>query len=48
MDKHSYSKTTSDKCVFAKKFSCGDFIMHLLYVDDMLIVSHDVREAQHE
>ena len=38
---HDYSRTTSDHCVFFKKFSDGGFIILLLYVDDMLIVGHD-------
>nr|KYP59970.1 Retrovirus-related Pol polyprotein from transposon TNT 1-94 [Cajanus cajan] len=37
-----YKKTTSDHCVFVKKFSNDDFIILLLYVDDMLIVRKDV------
>ena len=38
MGEHGYNKTTSDHCVFVKKFSDEDFIILLLYVDDMLIV----------
>ena len=41
MVKHGYDRTTSDHCVFVKKFSDGEFIILLLYVDDMLIVGHD-------
>jgi len=33
-----YKKTSSDHCVFFQKFSDDDFIILLLYVDDMLIV----------
>ena len=33
-----YKKTSSDHCVFVLKFSNDDFIILLLYVDDMLIV----------
>jgi reverse transcriptase-like protein len=33
-----YKRTNSDHCVFVQKFSEDDFIMLLLYVDDMLIV----------
>ena len=33
-----YHKTTLDHCVFVIKFSNDDFIILLLYVDDMLIV----------
>ena len=35
-------KTTSDHCVFVRKFSNDDFIILLLYVDDMLIVGKNV------
>lgn len=34
-------KTTSDHCVFVQKFSDGDFIILLLYVNDMLIVGRN-------
>ncbi|KAL9254956.1 Retrovirus-related Pol polyprotein from transposon TNT 1-94-like protein [Drosera capensis] len=33
-----YMKTTSDHCVFVNKFSDGNFIILLLYVDDMFII----------
>lgn len=46
MEKHGYGKTTSDHCVFIKKFSDGDYIILLLYVDDMLIVGHDTKKIQ--
>ena len=39
MGEQGYKKTTSDHCVFVQKFSNDDFIILLLYVDDMLIVS---------
>ena len=35
---HVYKKTSSDHCVFVQKFTDNDFIILLLYVDDMLIV----------
>jgi hypothetical protein len=38
MEEQGYKKTTSDHCVFVQKFPDGDFIILLLYVDDMLIV----------
>ncbi|KAL9256813.1 Retrovirus-related Pol polyprotein from transposon TNT 1-94-like protein [Drosera capensis] len=37
-----YRKTTSNHCVFVNKFSDGNFIILLLYVDDMLIVGKDI------
>ena len=43
---HGYSRTTSDHYVFMKKFSDDDFIILLLYVDDMLIVGHDAKRIQ--
>ncbi|RVW66917.1 Retrovirus-related Pol polyprotein from transposon TNT 1-94 [Vitis vinifera] len=41
MIEHGYDRTTSDHCLFVKKFFDGEFIILLLYVDDMLIVGHD-------
>ena len=38
---HRYDKTSSDHCVFVKKFPNGNYIILLLYVEDMLIVGHD-------
>ncbi|CAL8081539.1 unnamed protein product [Prunus armeniaca] len=38
MIEHRYRRTTSDHCVFVKRFDDGEFIILLLYVDDMLIV----------
>jgi hypothetical protein len=38
MVQQGYKKTTSDHCIFVQKFSDNDFIILLLYVDDMLIV----------
>lgn len=35
---HGYQRTNSDHCVFVKRFDDGEFIILLLYVDDMLIV----------
>ncbi|KAG8478926.1 hypothetical protein CXB51_028925 [Gossypium anomalum] len=41
MREQGYKKTTSDHCVFVKRFSGDDFIILLLYVDDMLIVGQN-------
>ena len=41
MMSHGYNRTSSDHCVFTRKFSDDDFIILLLYVDDMLIIGHD-------
>ena len=38
---HGYNRTTSDHCVFTRKLFDDDFIILLLYVDDMLIIGHD-------
>jgi len=42
MIEQGFKKTTSDHCVFVQKFSDTDFIILLLYVDDMLIVGHNL------
>ena len=42
MGEQGYKKTTSDHCVFVQKFSDDDFIILLLYVDDILIVGRNV------
>ena len=44
MDKHDFKKTLTDHCVFVKKYDGGDFIILLLYVDDMVIVGHDPKK----
>lgn len=41
MGKHGYIKTTSDHCVFMKKFSSDDFVILLIYVDGMLIIGNN-------
>ena len=41
MMSHGHNRTTSDHCVLIRKFSDADFIILLLYVDDMLIIGHD-------
>ena len=41
MEKNGYKKSVFDHCVFIKRFDDGDFVILLLYVDDMLIVGHD-------
>ena len=42
MGEQGYRKTTSDHCVFVQKFSDDDFVILLLYVDDILIVGRYV------
>ena len=46
MCEQGYRKTTSDHCVFVRKFSNDDFIILLLYVDDMLIVGKNVSRIE--
>ena len=42
MGEHGYAETDSDHCVFVKVFGDDDFIILLLYVDDMLIVGRNM------
>ncbi|KAL9259890.1 Retrovirus-related Pol polyprotein from transposon TNT 1-94-like protein [Drosera capensis] len=37
-----YIRNKADSCVYVRKFSRDKFIVLLLYVDDMLIIGHDV------
>ena len=41
---HAFHKTQADHCVFVKNYPEGDFLILLLYVDDMLIVGRDVKK----
>ena len=41
---HGFHKTQADHCVFVKKYDGGDFLILLLYVDDMLIVRQDIKK----
>lgn len=34
----------SDQCTFTKRFENGEFIILLLYVDDMLIIGQDMKK----
>ena len=40
MGDQGYKKTSLDHCVFVQKISDNEFIILLLYVDDMLIVGN--------
>ena len=42
MREQGYRKTTFDHCVFVQIFSDDDFVILLLYVDDILIVGRNV------
>jgi len=46
MMNHGYDKTSYEHCVFVKKFYNGNFIILLLYVDDILIVGYEIDEIQ--
>ena len=41
MTDQGYRKTQTDHCVLVKKFEGGDFLILLLYVEDMLIIGRD-------
>ena len=41
MGNRGFSKTTCDHCIFVKKFGDNDFIILLLYMNDMLIVGQN-------
>ena len=41
MMSHGYNRTTFNHWVFTRKFFDDDFIILLLYVDDMLIIGHN-------
>ena len=43
---HGFNKMKADHCVFVKKYDGGDFLILLLYVDDMLIVEQDLRKIR--
>lgn len=42
MTDHGYDKKTANHCVIVKKFLDADFVIQLLYMDDILIVGHDI------
>ena len=44
MLEHGFNKTQVDHCVFVKRYDEGDFLILLLYVDDMLVVSQDTKK----
>jgi ATP-binding cassette subfamily B (MDR/TAP) protein 1 len=47
MGEQGYKKSSSDHCVFFQRFSGDDFIILLLYVDDILIVEGMSLGLQH-
>jgi hypothetical protein len=38
---HGYSRSNYDHCIYLKRFPNRSFVYILIYVDDMLIASHD-------
>lgn len=46
MERKCYGKNIVDHFVFMKKFLDDNFIIVLLYVNDMLIVVHDTKKVQ--
>jgi len=44
MPKRDFRRTLTNYYVFVKKYAGGDFIILLLFVDDMLIVRHDPKK----
>ncbi|GKV17327.1 hypothetical protein SLEP1_g27844 [Rubroshorea leprosula] len=44
MMSHGYQRTNADPCVYIRLFPDGNFIILLLYVDDMLILGQDVEK----
>jgi hypothetical protein len=38
---HCYSRINYDHCIYLKQFPNGSFVYLLVYVDDMMIASHD-------
>ena len=41
MLEHKFHKAQADHCVFVKRYDEGDFLILLLYVDDMLVFGQD-------
>ena len=41
---HAFHKTQADHCVFVKRYDGMDFLILLLYVDDMLTVGQDLKK----
>ena len=46
MTDQGYHKTQTDHCVFMKKHDGGNFLVLLLYVDDMLIVGQELKKIR--
>lgn len=44
MINHGYTRSNCDHCVYVQKFGDDDFLILLLYIDDMLLVGKDVKK----
>ena len=44
MLEHGFHKTQADHCEFVKRYDERDFLILLLYVDDMLDVGQDAKK----
>ena len=47
MLEHGFHKTQVYQCVFVKRYNEGNFLILLLYVDDMLVVGKDTKRIAH-
>jgi Reverse transcriptase (RNA-dependent DNA polymerase) len=43
---NKFEKTNFDNCIFVKIYSSGDFIILLIYIDDMLIVGSNLKKIK--
>ena len=44
MSENDFKKTLRDHCVFVNSYENGDFMILLLYMDNMLIIGHDQKK----
>jgi len=45
MEAHGYKRSSYVSCVYFKKFAGGDYVFLLLYVDDILIASKNMKHV---
>jgi len=45
MEAHNYERSSYDSCVYFKKYADGDYVFMLLYVDDILIASKNMKHV---
>lgn len=46
MERNGYGKSIIDHCMFVKKLSDDDYIILLLYVDEILIIFHNTKKIK--